>query len=55
MLVLAALLCLPCPTSLAEKSGKSKPKTYTSGDYEYVLLKGGKAEITDYRGNEKAP
>lgn len=45
LLLLAALLLTAC--ALAEGTG---PATYTSGDWEYVLLENGTAEIEDYSG-----
>ena len=46
-LALALLLC--CSVCLAEEA---KPETFTSGDYQYVLLEDGTAEIIAYTGEE---
>ena len=44
LLTLLLTLCLTCALA------KVKPTTYTSGDYEYILLADGTAEITHYMG-----
>ena len=45
MLLLAALLALGAIFALAEEA---EPTVYTSGEWEYVLLEDGTAEIYDY-------
>ena len=45
-LALLALLCVLVPACLAEE----EPQVFTSGDYWYILLPGGGAEITRYTG-----
>ncbi len=46
--VLTALLLLSlCLTACAEET---KPETFTSGDYTYILLENGAAKITGYSG-----
>ena len=49
-LILALLLCLTlCPAARAEDT--PAPEVFTSGDYRYILLEDGTAEITRYYGN----
>ena len=49
--VLIALLFLsPCLTVCA---GETEPETFASGDFTYVLLDDGTAEITKYKGKDK--
>ena len=47
MLLLAALLALGAIFALAEEA---EPTVYTSGEWEYVLLEDGTAEIAKYKG-----
>ncbi len=49
MLLLAALLALGTIFALAEEA---EPTVYTSGEWEYVLLEDGTAEITGYNGSD---
>ena len=46
ILISLALLMIGFAAAQAEE-----PAVYTSGDYEYVLLEDGTAEITEYTGN----
>ncbi len=46
-IILCILLMLVCAFALAEET---KKETFTSGDYQYVLLEDGTAEITAYNG-----
>lgn len=49
-LILALLLCLClCPVARAERE-TPEPEVFTNGDYTYILLEDGTAEITKYRG-----
>ena len=48
-IALALLLILGISAALAEES---EPTVYTSGDYQYILLPDGTAEITDYTGKD---
>ena len=48
-LMLFLLLALGLTCALAD----DEPTEYTSGDYQYILLADGTAEITDYTGKEK--
>ena len=50
-IALALLLILGISAALAEES---EPTKYTSGDYRYILLPDGTAEITDYTGKDTA-
>jgi hypothetical protein len=51
-LILALLLCFTlCPVARADGETPA-PEVFTSGDYEYILLEDGTAEITKYRGKE---
>ena len=45
--ILVLMLLALCLTACAEET---EPKTYTSGDYRYILLDDGTAEITWYNG-----
>ena len=45
---LALLLCALCLGAGAEEN---KPEEFTSGDYQYILLEDGTAEIKKYSGN----
>ena len=47
IMTLLLTLCLTC--AFAEDT----PTSYTSGDYEYILLADGTAQITDYTGRDK--
>ena len=47
MSVLTALLCVPAPAETAE------PEILGCGDYEYILLPDGTAEIRYYSGKEE--
>lgn len=50
-LILALLLCLClCPAARAEGETPA-PEVFTCGDYEYILLEDGTAQITKYKGN----
>ena len=49
MLVCVLLLTALCAFAPAEET---EPETFTSGDYEYILLKDGTAEITRYNGEQ---
>ncbi len=55
-LILALMLCFClCPMARAEgetPAPSPTPKIYTSGDYAYILLKDGTAQITEYNGRE---
>lgn len=44
---IALLLLALCLTACAEET---KPETFTSGDYTYILLENGAAKITGYSG-----
>ena len=47
MFALALLLCALCLSAGAEEN---KPEEFTSGDYQYILLEDGTAEIKKYSG-----
>lgn len=52
-LFLALLLCLClCPVAARAEGETPAPEVFTSGDYEYILLEDGTAEITWYSGSE---
>ena len=51
--MLAVLLTLLIACSLSFALAEEAPTVYTSGDYKYVLLEDGTAEITDYKGRAK--
>ena len=51
MLVVLLTLLIACSLSFA--LAEEEPTVYTSGDYKYVLLEDGTAEITDYKGRAK--
>ncbi|MBR5108764.1 MAG: leucine-rich repeat domain-containing protein [Clostridia bacterium] len=49
MLVCALLMAALCAFAQAEET---EPETFTSGDYEYILLEDGTAEITRFNGEQ---
>ena len=51
--VLLVLVCLVSSLPAWATETEKKPEVFTSGDYKYILLDDGTAEITGYRGNEK--
>lgn len=49
--ILALLVC--ALGASAQEEGSAEPQVFTSGDYEYILLDDGSAEITYYKGTER--
>lgn len=47
---LVLFIMLMAAVMLTSAAAEEKPTVYTSGDYKYVLLEDGTAEITDYTG-----
>jgi len=52
--LLSLLLCLALCLSCAPAHAAAEPETASSGDYEYVRLPGGGAEITKYTGGAES-
>ena len=50
-LILSVAAIAPISVGAAETNSESVGATYTSGDFEYEVLYGGTAEITDYSGS----
>ena len=52
MLVFVMILCLTLSPFAAAQAEGSTRETRASGDFQYVVLEGGTAEITGYTGSE---
>ena len=49
------VLLLALGLSFAANAEVAEPTVYQSGDYKYILLADGTAQITDYMGNATKP